>query len=165
MNIIFTSNIFCLWLVIGTYILFPVICWSYLWMEISVTLSIGNKLYSSPFSFIFSFLWNHFVDCLYWESFLLMFNHIESTKFIQLSQYITIGSYDLDYFEEPNVGNKLPSQLKREIIHKMAQNYPTLNDIFKSYSETIRTLLLSRFPQEETEQFPNRRDNKYKNSY
>ena len=37
-------------------------------------------------------------------------------------------SYDFDYFEEPSVGNKLmthlifeklPSQLKREIIHKM----------------------------------------------
>ena len=40
---------FCLWLVIGTYTLlffFPVICWSYLPAEKSVTLSIGNKSYS-----------------------------------------------------------------------------------------------------------------------
>ena len=38
---------FCLWLVIGTYILpfFLVICWSYLRTEISVTLSIGNILF------------------------------------------------------------------------------------------------------------------------
>ena len=84
------------------------------------------------------------------------------------------GSYKLDYFEEPSAGNKLmshlifgklPSQLKSKIIHKAGQNYPTLNDIFKSYSEVIRTLLLTRFPQEKTEQFPKRRDNKYNNSY
>ena len=55
---------------------------------------------------------------------------------------------------------KLPSQLKREIIHKTGRNYPTLNDIFESYSEPIRTLLMSRFSQEKTEQFSNRRDNK-----
>ena len=35
---------------------FPVICWSYLWTEISAILSIHNKLYSSPYSFIFSYL-------------------------------------------------------------------------------------------------------------
>ena len=66
MNILFTSRIFYLWLIIGTYILpfFPVICWFYLWTEISVTLSIGNKLYSSPSCFLFSFLWNHFVDVI-----------------------------------------------------------------------------------------------------
>ena len=60
---------------------------------------------------------------------------------------------------------KLPFQLKREIIHKTERNYPTLNDIFENYSEAIRTLLLSRFPQEKTEQFSNRRDNKYMNLY
>ena len=55
---------FCLWLVIGTYILpfFPVICWSYLRTEISVTLSIGNKLYSRHHILYFTFLWKHFVD-------------------------------------------------------------------------------------------------------
>ena len=84
------------------------------------------------------------------------------------------GSYNLDYFEKPSVGNKfmshlivekLSSQLKREIIYKTGRNYSTLNDIFESYSEAIRTLLLSRFPQEKPEQFSNRRNNKYKNSY
>ena len=43
---------------------FSGICWFYLQTEISVTLSIGNKLYSSQSSFIFSFLWNHFVDVI-----------------------------------------------------------------------------------------------------
>ena len=69
------------------------------------------------------------------------------------------GSYDFDYFEELSAVNKLmshlifeklPSQLKREIIHKTGRNYPSLNDIFESYSEAIRTLLLSRFPQDRT---------------
>ena len=39
---------------------FPVIFWSYLRTEISVTLSIGNKLYSSPFCFPVT----HFVDVI-----------------------------------------------------------------------------------------------------
>ena len=56
-------------------------------------------------------------------------------------------------------------EIKRKIIHKTGRNYSTLNDIFESYSEAIRTLLLSRFTQEKTEQFFHRRDNKYKNSY
>ena len=43
---------FCLWLIIGIYILpfFPVICWSYLRTEISVTLSINYILRHPPFS-------------------------------------------------------------------------------------------------------------------
>ena len=59
---------FCLWLVIRAYILpflfFFVICWSYLRTEISVTLSIGNKLYSRHHLLYLSFLWNHFVDII-----------------------------------------------------------------------------------------------------
>ena len=43
---------------------FPVICWSYLGTEISVTLSIGDKLYSCHHLFFFSFLWDHFVDVI-----------------------------------------------------------------------------------------------------
>ena len=57
MNILFVTCISFLWLVIGTYILpffLPVICWSYLRTEISVTLSIGNKLYSHLLSFFLS---------------------------------------------------------------------------------------------------------------
>ena len=56
----------CLWLVIRTYILpfFLLICWSYLRTEISVTLSIGNKLYSRHHILFFSFIWDHFVDVI-----------------------------------------------------------------------------------------------------
>ena len=36
---------------------FPVICWSYLRTEISIILSIGNKLYSCRHILYFSFLW------------------------------------------------------------------------------------------------------------
>ena len=59
---------FCLWLVIGTYILpfcfvFPVICWSYMWTEISVTLSIGDELYSHHHILYFSFLWKPLCWC------------------------------------------------------------------------------------------------------
>ena len=53
MNILFTSRIFCLSLVIGTLhtsCFFPEICWFYLQTEISVILSTGNKL---PFSLSF----------------------------------------------------------------------------------------------------------------
>ena len=57
MNILFASRIG--WLSELSYFRFfsPVICWSYLRMEISVTLSMGNKLYSSPSSSILFFLW------------------------------------------------------------------------------------------------------------
>ena len=57
---------FSLWLVIGTYILlflFSVICWSYLRTEISVTLSIGNNLYSRHHISYFSFLWKPLCWC------------------------------------------------------------------------------------------------------
>ena len=58
MNILFALRIF---LFVGGYqnlllFFFLVICWSYQWMEISVTLSIGDKLYSLPSYFIFSTL-------------------------------------------------------------------------------------------------------------
>ena len=68
----FSRIFFCFWLVFETYIIpfFPVICWSYLRREISVTLSIGNKSYS--------------LSC---ETTLLMlsWNCIESAKFIVAS--------------------------------------------------------------------------------
>ena len=55
----FKSHVFFVysWLSEHTFFRF---CWSYLRTEISVTLPIGKKLYSSPSSFIFSFLWNHY---------------------------------------------------------------------------------------------------------
>ena len=43
---------------------FPVICWSYLRTEISVTLSISSELYSRFHILFFSFQWNHFVGVI-----------------------------------------------------------------------------------------------------
>ena len=43
---------------------FLIICWSYLGTEISVILSIGNKLYSRHQILYLSFLWKHFVDVI-----------------------------------------------------------------------------------------------------
>ena len=43
---------------------FLIICWSCLRTEISVTLSIGNKLYSLHHLLFLFFLWNHFVDVI-----------------------------------------------------------------------------------------------------
>ena len=66
MNILFAHVFFCLWLVIGTYILlffFLAISWSYLQTKISVTLSIGNKLYSRHHLLYFSFLWKPLCWC------------------------------------------------------------------------------------------------------
>ena len=76
MNILFASRIFCLWPVIGTWILpfFPVICWSYLRTEISVTLSIGNKLYSRHHIIYFScksLCWCYFATALNLQTLLL----------------------------------------------------------------------------------------------
>ena len=79
----FKSHVFfCLWLVIGTYILrfFPVICWSYLRTQISLILSTGNKFNSRHHSLSFSFLWNHFVDV------------ILQCYLLSLSRYSVIGN-------------------------------------------------------------------------
>ena len=65
MNTPLRPRIFCLWLVIESYILpfFSVICWSYMRTKISVTLSIGNKLCSRHHILYFSFLWKPLCWC------------------------------------------------------------------------------------------------------
>ena len=83
-------HIFCLWLVIGTYILpgfFPIICWSYLQMEISVTLPIGNKLYSRHHILYFSFQWKPLCWC-YLVTALNLLSSSLSAKLVY--HYITI---------------------------------------------------------------------------
>ena len=80
MNMPLRPRIFCLWLVIETYkllfiFLFPVICWSYLRTEISVTLSTGNRLHSLSFSFILIFL----VKPLCWCSLATALNLLSSS--------------------------------------------------------------------------------------
>ena len=90
---------------------FPVICWSYLQTEVSVTLSIGNKQYSSPFSFIFSFLWNHFVDVILWAHWICL-------VFLrrQQSQYITWGTKRLmDIWGSELISKK---ETKRQILRR-----------------------------------------------
>ena len=67
MNILFASRIFLFmagYWNLHTSGFFPVLCWCYLRTEISVTLSIGNKLYSLHHILYFSFLWKHFVDVI-----------------------------------------------------------------------------------------------------
>ena len=66
MNILFASRFISVygWLSEQTYFrFFPVIGWSYLRTEISVTLSIGNKLYSRHHILYFSFLWKALCWC------------------------------------------------------------------------------------------------------
>ena len=73
MNILFASRIFLFvvdYLKLQTFVFFPVFCWSYLRMVVSVTLSIENKLYS--FSCETTFL-------------VLSWDRIESAKFIVAS--------------------------------------------------------------------------------
>ena len=80
---------FCLWLVIGTDILsfFPVIFWSYLQMEISVTPSIGNKLYSRHHILYLNSLWKP----IYWCYLETTLNKQSSSMALcrELSLYIT----------------------------------------------------------------------------
>src|SRR6201990_1309503 len=38
------------------------------------------------------------------------------------------------------VFNKLPIVFKKEIIHRVGNNYPSLNDLFTNYIEVVRTL-------------------------
>ena len=81
------------WLLELTYFhFFPVICWSYLRTEISVTLSIGNKLYSRC----------HLYLSLSCETTLLMLSRdcIESAKFI----YGTLSLAKLVYYKTSNHG-------------------------------------------------------------
>ena len=92
MNILFTHVFFCLWLVIRTYILplfFPVIYWSYLRIEISVTLSIGNKLYSCRYILYFSFLWK----LLCWCYLATSLNLVSSSSQSKLVYYNTNNSF------------------------------------------------------------------------
>ena len=60
---------------------------------------------------------------------------------------------DLDFLEEGSSGNllishivfnKLPSILKRELIRKTANNYPTINQIFEHYHDIIKALNISK---------------------
>lgn len=59
----------------------------------------------------------------------------------------------LDFFEEGTFGNKylifvifskLHGDIKSEIIHNVGSNYPSLGQIFASYSDIIQTLVITK---------------------
>ena len=62
---------------------FSVICWSYLWTEISLTLSIGNKLYFRHHILYFSFLWKP----LCWYYLATALNQLSSSSPAKLVYY------------------------------------------------------------------------------
>ena len=72
---------------------FPAICWSSLRTEISVTLSIGNKLYSSPSYFIFLFPMKPI--CWYYLATALNLLSSSTALHRHLSQYITYTWYSI----------------------------------------------------------------------
>ena len=89
-------------------------------------------------------------------------------------------SYDLDFLEENTPGNKylgysifakLPNALKKEIIHVVGTNYPSLNQIMDNYADVIKTLVITKTagsPSKPGSQQPPdnrpRRSEQYKNS-
>ena len=60
-----------------------------------------------------------------------------------------LKSHELNLLEENTAGhkfvshivfNKLPVAVKKELVHKVMDNYPTITDIFAHYNEVIKTL-------------------------
>ena len=65
---------------------------------------------------------------------------------------------NIDLLEENTAGhslishivfNKLPLALKRELVHRLSNNYPTITEIFDNYNEAIKTLNKT-FPNKKT---------------
>ena len=63
-------------------------------------------------------------------------------------------SYGFNCFEEGSFGcafvshivfNKLPRTLQKELINKNVTNYPSINQVFATYSEAIKTLVKTKF--------------------
>ena len=61
-----------------------------------------------------------------------------------------LKSHNVDLLEEHTAGhkfvshivsNKLPGAIKREMVHKLQSNYPTISEILAHYNEVIKTLL------------------------
>ena len=48
------------------------------------------------------------------------------------------------------VFNKLPSQLKKELINKLGTNYPTISQILDNYVEVIKTIRATRYVPKKT---------------
>ena len=68
-----------------------------------------------------------------------------------------LKQYDIDLMEEDTAGckllshiifSKLPTSVKRELVHKVDNNYPSLSEIFENYREIIKTLVRISKPRE-----------------
>ena len=60
-----------------------------------------------------------------------------------------LKSYNIDLLEEDTSGNKLishiifdklPNIIKRELVHKVDSNFPTINQLFDNYNDILKTL-------------------------
>ena len=65
-----------------------------------------------------------------------------------------LKGYNVDLLEEGTAGNKLyshiifgklPNAFKRELVHKVNSNYPTINQLFANYQDIIKTLARTSF--------------------
>ena len=117
----------------------------------------------------FSLLKEEFLDIPYIvdESFKTLLSSSPSvdTAFDGLRTYVNechaiihdLKQYDIDLMEEDTAGckllshimfSKLPTSVKRELIHKVDNNYPSLTEIFQNYREIIKTLVRNSKPRE-----------------
>ena len=81
--------------------------------------------------------------------------NFESTKIFiaEARSYLyELNNYELDFMEEKTPGyslishiifNKLPNNIKKELIHKVGSNYVGVNDIFEYSSDIIKTILMT----------------------
>ena len=117
----------------------------------------------------FSLLKEEFLDIPYIvdESFKTLLSSSPSfdTAFDGLRTYVNecraiihdLKQYDIDLMEEDTAGckllshiifSKLPTSVKRELVHKVDNNYPSLSEIFDNYREIIKTLVRISKPRE-----------------
>ena len=108
----------------------------------------------------FSLLKEEFLDIPYTvdESFKILLSSSPSfdTEFDGLRTYVNecraiihdLKQYDIDLLEEDTAGckllshiifSKLPTSVKRELVHILDNNYPSLSEIFENYREIIKT--------------------------
>jgi hypothetical protein len=66
-----------------------------------------------------------------------------------------LKTYDIDLMEDGSAGaklashiifSKLPNILKRELVHKVNNNFPSIREIFGNYSDIIKTLSITTKP-------------------
>ena len=117
----------------------------------------------------FSLLKEEFLDIPYIvdESFKTLLSSFPSfdTAFDGLRTYVNecraiihdLKQYDIDLMQEDTAGckllshvifSKLPTSIKRELVHKVDDNYSSLTHIFDNYREIIKTLVRVSKPRE-----------------